>query len=236
MVIEYEKKVQITAMFNAIASKYDFLNHLLSFGIDKRWRRRLIKELSKRNASSILDVATGTGDLAILAAKNTDAHITGIDIAGKMIEIGKKKIEHAQLNHRISFLLADAEKLPFPDNSFDNATVAFGVRNFSDLDKGIAELSRVVKNNGEAFILEFSIPKNKIWRMIYLLYFHTILPFLGRLISGNIKAYRYLPRSVNTFPFGARFQQIVTENGFNSCRTHSFAGGIAMMYIAKKNI
>jgi len=224
-------------MFDSIAGHYDFLNRLLSFGADIYWRRKAIRIIKRfLRPSHILDVACGTGDLAIEASKLDPEKITGIDISEKMLETGRKKINSKGLSHKIELLRGDSENLPFGDNQFDLVMCAFGVRNFSDRMKSLKEMSRVLRNDGVVMILEFSKPEGKIFAKIFEIYFFRILPFLGRLISGSSYAYRYLPESVYAFPSKEEFSGIMNEAGFTDVRTSLFTGGIVAFYLGfKKN-
>jgi demethylmenaquinone methyltransferase/2-methoxy-6-polyprenyl-1,4-benzoquinol methylase len=233
--IQEGKKVQVEAMFDSIAYRYDFLNHFLSMGIDKSWRKKAIKILSYRNFDSLLDVATGTGDLAIEASKIAQAKIVGIDISEKMLAIGREKIQKKGLANRIKLELGDSENLKFDDNCFDAITVAFGVRNFENLQIGLSEMYRVLKPGGIAVILEFSKPKSFPFKQVYHLYFRFILPVIGRAISKDRSAYNYLPESVKNFPDGENFINIFKEVGFNKCNAKELSFGIASIYIGEKN-
>ena len=225
-------KSHIATMFDGIATHYDFLNHLLSFNIDRTWRRKAVHCL-KCNPTNVLDLATGTGDLAILLAKHyPHAHITGIDLSEKMLELGRKKIQKKRLENRISLLQGDAQKLPFNNGSFDALTVAFGVRNFENMEKSLYEMRRVLKPGAKAVILEFSLPKKQPIKTLYLFYFHRILPRLGKLISKNKNAYQYLPRSVDSFPDPDAFEQKLLQYGFKNCIRRQLSGGIAQLYSA----
>lgn len=227
------KKEQITTMFNNIAENYDFLNHSLSLGMDNVWRKKAIKKLTN-NPKSILDIATGTGDFAISAAKYTQAHITGIDISKGMLNIGIKKIAKKKLNKRINLLKADSEDLPFDENSFDAITAGFGIRNFENLEKGLSEIHRVLNINGMIVILEPSTPKHFPLKQLYNLYFHYILPNIGSLISKDKNAYKYLPNSVREFPNNNDFINILEKIGFKKCNYFPLTFGIVSLYIAIK--
>jgi demethylmenaquinone methyltransferase/2-methoxy-6-polyprenyl-1,4-benzoquinol methylase len=228
-------KRYVSTMFDNIAEKYDFLNHFLSFGVDKYWRRRLVKEIKRCNPQNILDIATGTGDMAIALTKTKAKQIIGIDISKKMLEKGQQKIKKKHLENRIKLQYSDGESLEFDDNFFDAVTVAFGVRNFENIDNGLKEIYRTLKQNGMAAILEFSMPKNFIVRKFYCLYFFYILPFFGKLFSKNKYAYSYLPQSVKTFPKREEFLQRLQAAGFNQVRRISLTFGIAEIYIGYKN-
>jgi demethylmenaquinone methyltransferase/2-methoxy-6-polyprenyl-1,4-benzoquinol methylase len=221
-------------MFNSIAKRYDFLNHFLSMGIDRLWRKKLVKMLISRNPLTVLDVATGTADLAIEVSRQSKAAITGIDIAEEMINIGIKKIGSLKLENQIKLQVADSENIPFSDKSFDAAIVAFGVRNFETLDKGLAEMNRVLKSNGMIAVLEFSRPKHFPVRNLYMFYFRFILPSLGRLISGDKGAYTYLPDSVKQFPDGNDFLKHLTQTGFTQTTETRLSFGIATIYTGIK--
>jgi len=227
------KKEQITTMFDNIAESYDFLNHSLSLGMDNIWRKRAIKKLTN-NPKKILDIATGTGDFAISAAKYTNAQITGIDISQKMLDIGIKKIAKKKLTQRINLQKADSENLPFNTNSFDAITAGFGVRNFENLEKGLSEIYRVLNTHGIIAILEPSTPKHFPLKQLYNLYFHHILPSIGSWISKDKNAYKYLPESVGFFPAGAKFITQLENVGFKECKHFPLTLNIVSLYIAIK--
>ncbi len=223
-------------MFNSIARNYDFLNHFLSFGIDVLWRRRLIRELKKYKPSKILDIATGTADLAIMASKIKDAEIVGVDLSSGMIEVGKEKVDRKNLNQKIQLLVGDAESLDLKLNSFDAAMVAFGVRNFEDLDKGLTEIAAVLKDKSPLFVLEFSKPQLFLFKQLYHFYSFKILPLIGKVISKDSSAYIYLPASINEFHSGKDFIQVMERCGFSDCRMIPLSLRIATIYIGHKNI
>ena len=227
------KKDQVKHMFNMIASKYDFLNHTLSLGMDYVWRKKAIKKILN-NPKEILDIATGTADFAISAAKHTQANITGIDISDQMIYVGNKKIQQKKLNNRIKLSIEDSENLPFLDNSYDAITAGFGVRNFENLEKGLSEIHRVVKKNGYVVILEPSTPKTFPLKQIFSIYFQKILPFIGSLVSKDKSAYSYLPNSVKSFPDGDDFLKILNKQGFSKTNYYPLSFGIVSMYVAIK--
>lgn len=229
------KSEEVELMFNNIAPKYDFLNNLLSLGIDKLWRKRVVKMIGKLNASNVLDVATGTAELAIAIGKgNPNLRITGIDISQGMLDIGKKKLQDLKLNSNIELLKADSEKLPFNNNTFDVVTVAFGVRNFEHLEDGLKEIFRVLKNNGTFIVLEFSKPSSFPMKQLFGFYFKVILPFIGNKISKDSRAYSYLPESVSVFPEGKNFTDILDKCNFKGSKVIRLSGGIASIYTAKK--
>lgn len=229
------KKIQVEEMFDNISPKYDFLNHLLSANIDKIWRRKAIKKLQQSNPRSIIDIATGTGDFAISATKITGSKITGIDISEGMLEVGRRKIQKKGLSDRIEFLKADSENLPFLDNTFDAAIVGFGVRNFENLEKGLTEINRILKPGGIFIVLEFAKPIKSPFKEFYYFYFTKILPFLGRVVSKDNRAYTYLPESVNEFPDGADFVQILQNIGFTAAKAFPQTFGIATIYQSVKS-
>ncbi len=227
------KKEQVAGMFDGIAGRYDLLNHLLSLGIDKGWRKKAIRELATVQPEAILDVATGTADLAIAAASTIpSAGITGIDISNGMLEVGRKKIAAAGLNQKIVMLQADCEALPFNDASFDAVMCAYGVRNFEHLEAGLREMARVLRPGGKLAILEFSKPKGFPMAQIFALYFKAILPAVGRLVSKHSRAYTYLPESVAAFPEGADFCAMLSRCGFKQPKARPLTFGITTLYTA----
>ncbi|MGC8824002.1 MAG: bifunctional demethylmenaquinone methyltransferase/2-methoxy-6-polyprenyl-1,4-benzoquinol methylase UbiE [Bacteroidales bacterium] len=229
------KKERVKGMFNAIAHQYDFLNHFLSLGIDYRWRKKAIRHLSLEASATLLDVATGTADVAIMAARQYPAiSVVGIDISEKMLDIGKQKILRKKLSQQISLQLADSEQMPFADNAFDAVISAFGVRNFENLEKGLAEMFRVLKPHGKAVILEFSQPTAPPFRQLYHFYFTKILPRIGQTVSRNDRAYSYLPESVAVFPYGNDFLNYLKNAGFTQCVYYPLTFGIATIYVATK--
>jgi demethylmenaquinone methyltransferase / 2-methoxy-6-polyprenyl-1,4-benzoquinol methylase len=224
------KKEQVAEMFDNIAPKYDFLNHFLSFGIDKLWRRNAIRLLIKNGPDTILDVATGTADFAIESLKTGAEKIVGIDISEEMLSFGRVKITKMGLANRITLEQGDAEALLFPDESFDAVTVAFGVRNFEDLAQGLSEIHRVLKPNGMICVLEFSKPTIFPIKQFYGFYSFYILPFLGRLFSKDNSAYTYLPESVENFPDGVDFLSKLTQSGFTNTKQYRQTFGVATIY------
>ena len=233
--LKEDKKVIVESMFDSIAWRYDFLNHFLSFGIDCLWRRRAVRIISKNYKNPhILDVATGTGDLAIAAMKINPSKIKGIDISKKMLEIGKAKVEKKGLSNIIELIAGDSEKIPFTDNVFDVAMVAFGVRNFSDPLKGLSEMKRVIRNEGMIMVLEFSKPTGFPFRPVYNFYFRNILPFFGKLFSKDKAAYNYLPESVMKFPDNEDFLKLLALAGFSDTRQLKLTGGVASIYTGIK--
>jgi len=232
---ELSKKAQVEQMFDNISGNYDFLNHVLSMNIDKGWRKKTVRAIAKNNPKTILDVATGTGDLAIALAKGTGADtITGIDISQGMLNVGIEKIKKLGLENTIKMQKADSENLPFSDNHFDAITVAFGVRNFENLEKGLAEMLRVLKPGGMVGVLEFSQPQKFPFKQGYNFYFKNILPGLGRMISKDSSAYTYLPESVGAFPHGNDFVKIMQKVGYSSATARTLTFGVASFYTAIK--
>lgn len=230
---EATKKSQVEDMFDNIAPKYDLLNRVLSMKIDIIWRNKLVKWMKSDNPQEVLDVATGTGDLAITIEKGTSAKVIGLDLSQQMLNVGVIKIKKLNLDGKISMQKGDAENLPFEDNRFDSVSVAFGVRNFENLPKGLSELRRVVKDNKSVFILEFSKVEGFLGPF-YMFYFKNILPAIGKLVSKDNRAYTYLPDSVNAFPFGEKMRQILLDTGFKKVEYKKLSLGIATIYKATK--
>ncbi|MBR9921730.1 MAG: bifunctional demethylmenaquinone methyltransferase/2-methoxy-6-polyprenyl-1,4-benzoquinol methylase UbiE [Bacteroidetes bacterium] len=229
------KKEQVSRMFDNIAPYYDFLNRLLSLGIDKSWRRKAIGRLSAHKPEKLLDVATGTADLAVEAQKQLGCkEIVGVDISEEMLEIGRKKLDKRQLSDIIRLESGDSENLHFPDNSFDASTVAFGVRNFENLDKGLKEINRVLKPGGQIVVLEFSRPRMFPFKQAFNAYFKYILPLIGRLTSKDKRAYSYLYESVQAFPDGPDFVERLEKAGFSKASFKPLTLGICTIYQAEK--
>jgi len=231
---EDDKKSQVAEMFNNIAPKYDFLNHFLSFGIDRLWRKKAIRVINSVKHSNILDIATGTGDFAIQALKVGPEKIIGIDISEGMLSEGRKKMAKLGIDDKIELLTGDSENISFGDNTFDVVTVAFGVRNFENLKKGLLEMHRVLRDGGTVCILEFSRPEKFPMKQLYNFYSFYILPILGRLFSRDKSAYTYLPESVKDFPYGKEFRKILTDAGFIQVEEDRLTFGIATIYRGKK--
>ena len=239
MVVPYKeehsgKKEQVARMFDNISGRYDFLNHLLSLGIDIRWRKKAIEELKGIRPKLILDVATGTGDFAIQALDLQPDKVIGIDISEGMLEVGRKKMKERQLDQKIELMSGDSENLLFEENKFDAVIVAFGVRNFENLEKGLAEIFRVVKPGGKVVILEFSKPSHFPFKQLYNFYFKFVLPKIGRLISQDQAAYTYLPESVQAFPDGNDFLQILSKIGYKNAACKPLTFGISSLYTGIK--
>ena len=230
---EATKKSQVEDMFDNIAPKYDLLNHALSMKIDVLWRNKLVRMMKEDAPQEVLDVATGTGDLAIAVEKGTNAKVVGLDLSQQMLNVGVIKIKKLNLDGKISMQKGDAENLPFEDNRYDAVSVAFGVRNFENLTKGLSELRRVVKENKSVYILEFSKVEGFLGPF-YMFYFKNILPAIGRLVSKDNRAYTYLPDSVNAFPFGEKMRQILLDTGFKKVEYIKLSLGIATIYKATK--
>ncbi|MEO8515876.1 MAG: bifunctional demethylmenaquinone methyltransferase/2-methoxy-6-polyprenyl-1,4-benzoquinol methylase UbiE [Flavobacterium sp.] len=231
---ELGKKEQVAKMFDTISTKYDNLNRVISFGIDVKWRKKILKMVAATNPTNILDIATGTGDLAILLAETNAEKIIGLDISAGMLEVGKQKIVHKNLTHKIEMVLGDSEKIPFEDNSFDAITVGFGIRNFEDLEKGLAEILRVLKPNGIFVILETSIPEKFPFKQGYKIYTKNILPIIGKLFSKDKVAYQYLCDSASIFPYGEKLNNILHKIGFINIKHLPQTFGVATIYSASK--
>ena len=230
---EAGKKKEVEEMFDNIAPKYDLLNHVLSMKIDVLWRNTLVKWMNKDEPKEVLDVATGTADLAIAVQKETGAKVIGLDLSQLMLNVGIDKIKKLKLDDQISMEKGDAENLRFESNKFDSVCVAFGVRNFENLEKGLAELRRVVKENKSVYILEFSKVEGFLGPF-YQFYFKNILPQIGKLVSKDNRAYTYLPDSVNAFPFGEKMKNILLNTGFKNVEYKKLSFGIATIYKATK--
>ncbi len=228
------KKQQVARMFDSISGNYDFLNHFLSLGIDIRWRKKAIKLLAKSKPKLILDVATGTGDFAIETLKLNPDQVIGVDISEGMLEVGRKKMKARGIDHKIDLRLGDSENLPFEENKFDAVIVAFGVRNFENLEKGLTEMQRVLKPGGQLVVLEFSKPRGFPFKQLYNFYFKFVLPKIGQLVSRDSAAYTYLPESVQAFPDGTDFTNILNRIGFNYTTCQSLTFGISSLYTGTK--
>lgn len=228
------KKEQVAGMFNNIAGKYDLLNHVLSMNIDKLWRKKVVRKLQEHKVRRILDVATGTGDLAIAALRANPERVDGIDISDGMLEVGKTKIRQRGLNNKIFLQSGDAEAIPFEDATFDAITVAFGVRNFENLDAGLQEMNRVLKPGGICVVLEFTMPSLFPFRQLYGFYFKNMLPLIGRLVSKDTSAYTYLPESVKAFPQNQQFIERMEQAGFAQNSFQTLSLGIAAIYAGFK--
>jgi len=228
------KKEEVAEMFNNISGRYDFLNHFLSLGIDHLWRSRAVKELREINPKRILDIATGTGDFAIANLKLKPEEVVGIDISSGMLEVGKEKMKKKKVDHIVSMQLGDSEDLPFNDNYFDGLTVGFGVRNFENLEKGLAEMLRVIRPGGKAIILEFSKPKMFPIKQAFGFYSKYFIPFFGKRISKDEKAYAYLPESVAAFPEGKEFENVLKKLNYKNIKSIPVSGGIATIYVGTK--
>ncbi len=224
------KKEEVAVMFDKIARRYDFLNRLLSLGIDRGWRKKAIAEFKDHPPARLLDVATGTGEFAITALVINPGKITGVDISEGMLQIGRDKIIAKGLQDKIELLFGDSENLPFPDTSFDGAMVAFGVRNFGDLDRGLKEIQRVLKPGSRFVVLEFSHPAGFPVKQLYWFYFRYVLPLIGRLVSSDSSAYTYLPESVKAFPDGEAFLERLRRSGFDQPIQKQLTFGIASIY------
>ena len=231
---EDSKTKQIATMFDNIAHRYDFLNRSLSMGIDIIWRKKAIAQLKEIKPKSILDVATGTGDFALEAMSLKPEKITGVDISVGMLELGKEKIAKKNLSNTIEMVVGDSENLPFEDNTYDAATVAFGVRNFENLEKGLTDINRVLRPGGKLVILELSTPKKFPVKQLFGFYFNNILPLFGKMLSKDDSAYTYLPMSVNAFPDGEDFKKVMSAAGFKRNTSKSLTFGICSLYTGVK--
>ena len=228
------KKEEVAEMFNNISGKYDFLNHLLSMGIDKIWRKKAIRMLKEVHPKKILDIASGTGDFALEALSLKPNEVVGLDISEGMLEVGRKKMKRKKVDHIISMKQGDSENIPFDDDYFDGLTVGFGVRNFENLEKGLSEMLRVVKKDGRLIILEFSKPKKFPIKQLFGFYSKRIIPLLGKKISKDERAYAYLPESVDAFPEGQNFKDILSKVGYKNVESRLVSGGIATIYSGVK--
>ena len=228
------KKEQVTQMFDAISGNYDGLNRVISFGIDIKWRKKVVTIIKEKNPDTILDIATGTGDLAINLAETNASKIIGLDISSGMLEIGKQKVKKNQLDNKIDMVLGDSENMPFNDNTFDAITVAFGVRNFETLENGLKEIYRVLKPNGAFVILETSIPTKTPYKQGYVFYSKNILPLIGKLFSKDKSAYNYLSESASVFPYGEALNNILRKIGFINVEDFPQTFGVATIYKSSK--
>ncbi len=231
---EEGKKEQVAKMFDNISDNYDNLNRVISFGVDVKWRKKILKMISAKNPSSVLDIATGTGDLAILLANTNAQKIVGLDISAGMLEVGKQKITEKKLSDKIEMVLGDSEKIPFEDNSFDAITVAFGIRNFENLELGLSEILRVLKPNGIFVILETSVPEKFPFKQGYSFYTKNILPLIGKMFSKDKVAYKYLSDSASIFPYGKALNNILEKIGFIDVKHLPQTFGVATIYSATK--
>ena len=231
---ELNKKEQVTQMFDTISKEYDGLNRVISFGIDVKWRNKVVKLVAKTHPEFILDIATGTGDLAIALSKTDAKSIIGLDISDGMLEVGRQKIKKRTLDNRIEMVIGDSEALDFEDNSFDAITVAFGIRNFETLEKGLAEIYRVLKPNGTFVILETSVPIKTPFKQGYKFYSKYILPTIGKIFSKDRLAYAYLSESASVFPYGEELNNILRKIGFTNVIDYPQTFGVATVYKASK--
>ena len=228
------KKEQVAQMFDTISNEYDGLNRVITFGIDIKWRKNVVKIVKKSNPLNVLDIATGTGDLAISLSKTNATKIVGLDISEGMLAVGRNKIAKQNLSKKIDMVFGDSEKIPFSDNYFDAITVAFGVRNFENLEKGLQEIYRVLKPSGVFVVLETSVPTKTPFKQGYNLYSKRILPLIGKIFSKDKLAYKYLSDSAATFPHGKAFNNILEKIGFIDVENKPQTFGVASIYVAKK--
>ncbi|WP_299837890.1 bifunctional demethylmenaquinone methyltransferase/2-methoxy-6-polyprenyl-1,4-benzoquinol methylase UbiE [uncultured Tenacibaculum sp.] len=231
---ELGKKEQVAQMFDTISENYDGLNRVISFGIDVSWRKKVVRLIGENNPKTILDIATGTGDLAMMMTKLNPEKIVGLDISAGMLEVGKQKIKKAGFDSKIDMVIGDSENIPFEDNTFDAITVSFGVRNFENLDKGLKEILRVLKPGGKFVVLETSNPTKFPFKQLYKLHTNVFLPIVGKLFSRDKVAYSYLSESANSFPFGEAFNNILRKNGFKNVKSLPVTFGVASIYSSTK--
>lgn len=228
------KKEQVTQMFDKVSSNYDILNRVLTFGIDVSWRKKVVQLVADQKAKKILDIATGTGDLAIMLTEINPDKVIGLDISPGMLEVGKKKIAQLNLTDKIDMIIGDSEKLPFKDHTFDAITVGFGVRNFENLEKGLSEIYRVLKPKGTFVVLETSQPSKFPIKQGFNFYSKYIIPNVGKIFSKDKNAYQYLPESAAAFPYGEKFNNILLKTGFNTSKVYPQTFGISTIYQAIK--
>ena len=228
------KKEQVTQMFDNVSSNYDTLNRILTFGIDVGWRKKVVQLVMDANAKKVLDVATGTGDLAIMFGKENTEEVVGLDNSPGMLEIGKNKVVGEKLDQKVKMIIGDSEKMDFEDGYFDAVTVAFGVRNFEDLEKGLKEILRVLKPKGTLVVLETSQPEGVLIKQMFRFYSRYVIPNIGKLLSKDKKAYDYLPDSAAAFPYGEAFNNILLKTGFNTSKVFPQTFGAATIYQATK--
>jgi len=228
------KKDQVTQMFDTISGSYDELNRVISLGIDVKWRKKVVDLVAKKNPENILDIATGTGDLAILMTQTSAKKIVGLDLSLGMLDVGKQKIIDKNLTERIEMVVGDSENIPYPDNYFDAITVSFGIRNFETLEKGLAEIYRVLKPNGIFVILETSVPTKFPFKQGYAFYTKLILPLIGKIFSKDNNAYGYLSESAANFPYGEALNNILQKISFIECKAMPQTFGVATIYTATK--
>lgn len=228
------KKEEVAEMFDNISGNYDFLNHFLSFGIDYTWRNKTVKMVKDSGAKLVLDVATGTGDMAIKLVESGIEKVNGVDISEGMLNVGKEKVAKLGLQDKITLQVGDGENLPFPDNTFDAITISFGIRNFENVPKGLSDLIRVLKPGGKLFILEFSKPRVFPVKQGYNFYSKYLLPLWGRLVSKDARAYTYLPESVEAFPDGQDFLNLMNNAGFKETKQRQLTFGISSIYSGQK--
>lgn len=233
-IADKSKKEEVAEMFDNISGSYDFLNRSLSMGVDIAWRKKTVRLIKNSGAKKVLDIATGTADLAIMMVKNGIEEVQGVDISAGMLQVGQKKIEQLKIDGQIKLTQADSEQLPFDDNTFDAASISFGIRNFENPVKGMEEIRRVLKPGAGLYILEFSKPTQFPFKQFFAFYFRFILPVWGKIISKDNSAYSYLPESINVFPHGKAFTDLMEKAGFKQAKQNKLAFGVASLYVATK--
>ena len=232
--LKLSKKVQVKNMFDSISAEYDLLNRIMTFGNDIRWRKKIYKIAKSDNPKDILDIATGTADIALELSKITESSIIGLDISEQMLEVGRKKINNKKLSNKVVLISGDAENLDYEKESFDLVTIGFGVRNFENLEKGLKESHRVLRSRGKLIILETSVPENSIIKFFYLFFSRSFIPLIGSLFSKDKTAYQYLQKSAEKFPSGKNFILVLNKCGFSNVKVQTQMFGATSIYIAKK--
>ncbi|MDA7810148.1 bifunctional demethylmenaquinone methyltransferase/2-methoxy-6-polyprenyl-1,4-benzoquinol methylase UbiE [Flavobacteriaceae bacterium] len=232
--LKLSKKVQVKNMFDSISAEYDLLNRIMTFGNDIRWRKKIYKIAKSDNPKDILDIATGTADIALELSKITESSIIGLDISEQMLEVGRKKINNKKLSNKVVLISGDAENLDYEKESFDLVTIGFGVRNFENLEKGLKESHRVLRSRGKLIILETSVPENSIIKFFYFFFSRSFIPLIGSLFSKDKTAYQYLQKSAEKFPSGKNFILVLNKCGFSNVKVQTQMFGATSIYIAKK--
>lgn len=225
----------VTAMFDQISPTYDLVNRVLSFGMDRLWRKKMVRYIPQKENSSLLDVATGTGDVLMEAFEQNKASMAvGIDLSKEMLKYAKEKFQRSPFTSQVSFIEANAQELPFEDNFFDAATISYGIRNVQDVDKALKEMHRILKKEGRVLVLEFSHPKNKLLKKLNLLYLRKCLPQIGQWLAKSKSSYQYLNKTIESFPYGNDFLNLLRKAGFKNCKAIPIMGGITTLYLGDK--